>query len=73
MGAIMRFMNTAQALITEIEKRAAAKGIPVRRVVRAAGINVSTWSRWKSGETTPTFRLWDRIRAKADELFGDAA
>ncbi len=69
--ATMRFaMYTAQELISDLERRAQAKGVPIRRLVKKAGINSSTWTRWKSGQTTPTFGTWERLSRTADEMLG---
>lgn len=66
-------MEAAKDMIAELEKRAKVKGVPIRQVVRAAGVNVSTWTRWKSGDTTPTFRMWEKVTSSANSILGPAS
>jgi len=50
-------------MIADVERRAALNGMSIRELCREAGVNTSTWTRWKSGLTTPTFATWGKIEA----------
>ena len=54
-----------QAKIADMEAALAERGVPVARLCEDAGIETSTWWRWKNGGM-PTFRTW----GKAEEAFG---
>ncbi len=50
-----------QLPVQEIESRAAAIGASLNEVCRRAGGARSTYTRWKSGETQPNYRLLTRM------------
>lgn len=55
--------------IVDIERELSEKGRRVSDLCEAAGINRSTWTRWKSGATSPLMAAWERVEgAKADLL-----
>ena len=47
--------------ITRIEIRLKAKKIAVQDVCDAANVNRATYQRWKSGETAPNWKTWQRF------------
>lgn len=40
-------------------------GLSVTALCRRAGVAPSTVTRWRSGKTQPTFRIWDKIEKAA--------
>jgi len=56
-------MNTDayREVITLAEKA----GLSVRRLCLLAGVSTSTVSRWRLGETQPSFRIWAKIQEAA--------
>ena len=53
-------MNISEQ-ITDIETRLKAKKIAVQDVCDAASVNRATYQRWKSGETMPLMKTWQRF------------
>lgn len=58
--------------IQRIECGLSDKGISVKELCTIAGINQSTWTRWKSGATTPNMATWSKIESAFDDLTSDA-
>ena len=54
--------------ITTIESRIRAMGFSVAAVLRRAGVQKATWSRWKSGRVSPMMATWDRVVDEVDRL-----
>ena len=52
-------MTTTQ----DIEARAQREGLPIADVLATAGVNRSTWWRWKKGRFQPRADTVDRIEA----------
>jgi len=52
-------MTTTQ----DIEARAEREGLPISDVLATAGINRSTWWRWKTGRFQPRAETVERIEA----------
>jgi len=52
-------MTTTQ----DIEARAERKGLPLADVLATAGVNRSTWWRWKTGRFQPRAETVERIEA----------
>lgn len=48
--------------MAEMEAQLAASGQTVKALCIAAGVNQSTWTRWKSGLTTPNMATWGKVR-----------
>ena len=48
--------------ISMMESALAARGQTVKSLCDGAGINQSTWTRWKSGESVPNMATWQRVR-----------
>ena len=46
----------------EIERLAGEAGLSVRDLCQRAGIALSTFYRWRSGETEPTLGVYRRLR-----------
>jgi transcriptional regulator with XRE-family HTH domain len=40
-------------------------GLSVTALCRLAGVAPSTVTRWRSGKTQPTFRIWEKIERAA--------
>ena len=60
--------------IIDIETRLKAKKIAVQDVCDAASVNRATYQRWKSGETTPLMKTWQRfLDAYRDAVFESEA
>lgn len=51
-----------QAEIAAIEKRLAESGKTIDDLCEAAGINRTTWQRWRNGEVGPTMKSWQRVQ-----------
>ncbi len=43
-------------LLDKIEQRASNLGIKISAVLSEAGVDYSTWWRWRKGETSPTVK-----------------
>lgn len=50
-------------LAVDLEQRAKDAGISVGDLCQRAGIARSTFQRWKSGETMPQMRVYQRLEA----------
>ncbi|GBD48146.1 hypothetical protein METY_1359 [Methylopila sp. Yamaguchi] len=59
--------------ISQFEDRLKQAGISVRRACREAGIAPSTWTRWKSGTTSPTLATWEKVEDAAEALIAGAS
>lgn len=55
-------------IITHIELRAAQLRTPVAAILDAAGVNWSSWWRWKNGKASPTLSTVQRIERALDEI-----
>ena len=53
-------MNISEQ-ITGIEALLKAKTIAVQGVCDTAGVNRATYQRWKSGQTMPNMKTWQRF------------
>ena len=52
-----------------VELKVGAAGIPMSNFLENhAGINVSTWNRWKRGATSPNFSTWKKIETALETL-----
>ena len=63
-------MNISEQ-ITDIEARLKAKKIAVQDVCDAASVNRATYQRWKSGETMPNWKTWQRFLDIVEPYMGD--
>jgi len=54
-------MSLTEQLIADIETRAAAINTPVKDVLESAGIDWSTWWRWKQNKSSPTLGSLSKI------------
>lgn len=59
---------TLSAEIANIERRLGGQGVTVKRLCDAAGIDQSTWSRWKAGSTNPNMATWMRVLSAVNEI-----
>lgn len=49
--------------IPQMEVTLKRLGVPVSRLCENAGINQSTWGRWKRGVVQPNFTSWNSVVA----------
>jgi hypothetical protein len=54
-------MSITETVLADIEKRAAAINTPIRDVLDDAGIDWSTWWRWKQSKSSPTLGTLQRV------------
>ncbi|KRB51805.1 hypothetical protein ASE04_09755 [Rhizobium sp. Root708] len=54
--------------IENIERRLRLARIPLQRLFQEAGINGSTWTRWRAQKTSPRLNTWNDVTRAADEL-----
>lgn len=54
-------------IVTNLEQRAADVGMSVSELCRLGGVSRSTFTRWKSGHTSPTGRILERLDAVLKE------
>jgi hypothetical protein len=55
-----------QHMVLAVEAELKGRKIPVSDLTTEAGIAPSTWSRWKSGDNSPTLKVWTQaLDAKA--------
>lgn len=47
--------------IKRMETDLSASGRTVKALCDAAGINQSTWTRWKAGDNAPNMATWQRV------------
>ncbi len=52
--------------VAEIEAKAREAGQPMLPVIERAGIEYSTWTRWKRGAITPNLATLNRVRLALD-------
>ena len=67
---------TIPAEISAIETRLKENKVSIQDVCDAAGVNRATYQRWKSGDTMPLWKTWDRFNIaveKATNSGGDHA
>lgn len=60
-------------LLDKIEERAARLNVKLSAVVAEAGVDYSTWWRWRKGETSPTVKTLMQVQAVLDKLEALAA
>lgn len=49
----------------KVKEMARKAGISIAELCRRAGVSRGTLTRWEKGETTPTFRVWDKLENAA--------
>lgn len=54
--------------ISSIERRLRLARIPLRHLFREAGINGSTWTRWRSNKTSPRLTTWNDVQRATEDL-----
>lgn len=62
------YPRMTQELIDNMVNRAAALKTSIFDVLKRAGVNESTWWRWKSGKSSPTLKTINRIGSVLDEI-----
>jgi predicted transcriptional regulator len=59
-------------LIENLVNRSIDLNTPIITVLEKAGVNESTWWRWKTGKASPTLSTLQRIGRALDEIEADA-
>ncbi|MFM2092089.1 MAG: hypothetical protein RLZZ127_2578 [Planctomycetota bacterium] len=54
--------------VAEAERRLARTGISLNRFCAGAGVNPTTWWRWKVGKSAPNLTTWDRVQQHLDRV-----
>jgi hypothetical protein len=54
--------------ISDIQDRLRAARIPLSRLLSAAAVDRSTWSRWRADKVSPTLLNWRAVQDAADRL-----
>lgn len=54
--------------IAGIEQDLSRAGKTVKDLCAAAGVNRSTWTRWKAGATEPNMATWRKVQAELQAL-----
>lgn len=54
-------MNIITEQINDIERRAKAAGVSMASLLSKAGLNESTWWRWKQGKSSPLLSSLDKV------------
>lgn len=62
-----------KAEIMRMEGGLAKAGATARALCDRAGVNQSTWTRWKSGATAPNLSTWGRVQSAYAELTAEAS
>jgi transcriptional regulator with XRE-family HTH domain len=62
--------SVAETVIENIEQRAATAKTPISTVLARAGVNDTTWWRWKNGKSSPTLSTIQRLGRVLDEIEG---
>jgi hypothetical protein len=63
---ICNMSTSIQQMVLAVEAELKGRKIPVSDLTTEAGIAPSTWSRWKSGDNSPTLKVWTQaLDAKA--------
>jgi transcriptional regulator with XRE-family HTH domain len=57
-----------ESILDKINLRASKLNTGILDVLRRAGVNESTWWRWKTGKASPTLKTLQRIEAVLDEI-----
>lgn len=64
---------TFHTQISDIERRLRLARIPLQALYRAAGINGSTWTRWRTSKTSPRLTTWTDVQRAAEDLILEKA
>lgn len=54
--------------IADMERRLAERGRTVKSLCDDAGVNQSTWTRWKAGTNGPTLSTWGKVKSAFDQI-----
>lgn len=60
---LCRAMSTVVTDIKEIEARLKEAGVPVEAMLANAGVDRSTWTRWKAGAFSPRLSKWRDVES----------
>lgn len=59
---------TMKAEIERIEGDLTSLGVTVKSLCDVAGINQSTWTRWKGGSNIPNMATWGRVKEAFSQI-----
>ena len=59
-------MDSAYDRVRELDQRLEAAGVNVYHVLKTAGIDRSTWTRWRQGVRAPRLETWIALEAEAE-------
>lgn len=62
-----------KAEVRSLEDRLKKSGLGVQPLLDAAGVDRSTWGRWKSGTFSPRLSKWLSVTAEAERLLRERA
>lgn len=60
------------AKIEDMEEALRARRVPVAELCRRAGINATTWGRWKKGDFAPSYRAGKAVAAAFERLIEES-
>jgi transcriptional regulator with XRE-family HTH domain len=60
------------AKIEDMEEALKARQVPVAELCRRAGINATTWGRWKKGDFSPSYRAGKAVADAFERLIKEA-
>lgn len=60
------FTSITDSVLADIERRCAAINTPVSAVLDDAGVDWSTWWRWRQGKSSPTLGTLSRVTRALD-------
>lgn len=60
-------MSTTEEILA-LEKAARTAGFRVADILRASGVDRSTWTRWRNGDTSPRLDNWKAVNKAVAEL-----
>lgn len=66
----MRVIMNIQNQISEIEERAKGFGLSINELCKRAGIDRSTFTKWKSGKSKPNMETYTSIQNALKEAGG---
>lgn len=50
----------------KVQEMARKAGISIAELCRRAGVSRGTLTRWEKGQTSPTFRIWEKLEGATD-------
>lgn len=59
--------SVTETILADIEDRCAKINLPVSNVLEDAGVDWSTWWRWKQGKSSPTLGTLSRVTSALEK------